>query len=277
MPEVVGAPTPTGGAPTQAWSTFEAVPRFHNNYVGLRNRFALLSEAYAYATFKDRITATRYFVEEALNYASANADKLKKACAAADAEMLAGRTLGTRAQIKRAGTVDIVMGEVEDEINPNNGARMNRRKDVTKVVPMVDAMWFEPSVIETAGSEYYVPATATKAIELLKQHGVQMRKLTAAIPAKNIEQFAITANTQRAANPSSIDTGTHGLRSLEGSWQPAAADVPAGSYAISLAQPLGRIAFYLLAPTSDDGLVAWNFLDDKLGADVKVAPVYRKR
>ena len=72
-----------GGAPTQAWASFEAVPRYHNNYVGLRNRFALLSEAYAYATFKDRITATRYFVEEALNYASANADKLKKACAAA--------------------------------------------------------------------------------------------------------------------------------------------------------------------------------------------------
>lgn len=261
----------------QAWASFEHVPRYHNNYVGLRNRFALLSEAYAYATFKDRITATRYFVEEALNYASANADKLKKACAAADAEMLAGRTLGTRAQIKRAGTIDIVMGEVEDEINPNNGARMNRRKDVTKVVPMIDGLWFEPTLIDTAASEYYLPASATKAIDLLKMHGVQMRKLTAALPAKNVEQFSITGNTQRAANPSSIDTGTHGLRSLEGAWQPATTDVPAGSYAISIAQPLGRLAFYLLAPTSDDGLVAWNFLDDKLGADVKVAPIYRKK
>ena len=275
VPEVVGAPTT--GAPNQAWTSFEHVPRYHNNYVGLRNRFALLSEAYAYATFKDRITATRYFVEEALNYASANADKLKKACAAADAEMLAGRTLATRAQIKRAGTVDIIMGEVEDETNPNNGARMNRRKDVTKVVPMIDGMWFEPTLVDTAATEYYLPASATKAIELLQTHGIKMRKLAAPVKAKDVEQFSITANTQRPANPSSIDTGTHGLRSLEGTWQAATADIPAGSYAISLSQPLGRLAFYLLAPTSDDGIVAWNFVDDKLGADAKTAPIWRKR
>ena len=42
-------------------------------------------------------------------------------------------------------------------------------------------------------------------------------------------------------------------------------------------QPLARLAFYLIAPTSDDGLVAWNVLDDKLGADVKVYPIYRKK
>ena len=29
-------------------------------------------------------------------------------------------------------------------------------------------------------------------------------------------------------------------------------------------QPLARLAFYLLEPTSDDGLVAWNYLDDRL-------------
>ena len=54
---------------TREWRTFEHVPRFHNNYVGLRNRFALLSEAYAYATFEDRIKATNYFIEAALNFA----------------------------------------------------------------------------------------------------------------------------------------------------------------------------------------------------------------
>ena len=57
--------------PMRSWNTFEHVPRFHNNYVGLRNRFALLSEAYAYATFEDRIKATNYFMEEALNFAHA--------------------------------------------------------------------------------------------------------------------------------------------------------------------------------------------------------------
>ena len=40
-------------------------------------------------------------------------------------------------------------------------------------------------------------------------------------------------------------------------------------------QPLARLAFYLLEPRSDDGLVDWNFLDAALGADVKVYPILR--
>jgi hypothetical protein len=47
-------------SPTAWWNSFEALPRYHNSYVGLRNRFALLSEPYAYATFEDRIKATNY-------------------------------------------------------------------------------------------------------------------------------------------------------------------------------------------------------------------------
>lgn len=277
-PQVVGAQIPAAPAPPQQWRTFEHVPRFHNNYVGLRNRFAMLSEAYAYATFKDRILATNYFLESSLNFANANAAKIKAACAKADAEALIGTTLATRATIKVGpGMLDIVMGEVEDEINPNNGARMNRRKDVTKVVPMLDARWFEPSMTDTAASEYYVPASAVRAIELLALHGVQVKRTAAAIPAAGLEEFAITSNTQRPANASSIDTGTHGLRALEGTWQAATTAVPAGSYVVSMKQPLARLAFYLIAPTSDDGVVAWNFEDELLGAAVKTAPIWRKK
>lgn len=276
-PEVVGAPVPAAPAPPQAWATFEHVPRYHNNYVGLRNRFALLSEAYAYATFKDRILATNYFLEESLNFASANAAKLKKACADADKEVIVGTTEATHAQIKRAGMIEILMGEVEDEINPNNGARMNRRKDIVKPVQMVDALWFEPTMTDTVASVYYVPATATKALDLLTLHGVKMTRLTAPVKAATLEEFAIKTNTQRPPANASIDLGTHRLRSLDGSWQPATADVPAGSYAIAMNQPLARLAFYLLAPTSDDGLVTWNYLEDMLGESVKTAPIMRKK
>ena len=84
---------PAAPAPPQAWRTFEHVPRFHNNYVGMRNRFAILTEAYAYATFKDRILATNYIIEEAMNYASVNAAKIKKACADADKEAVVATPL----------------------------------------------------------------------------------------------------------------------------------------------------------------------------------------
>lgn len=260
-PEVVGAPATPG--PPRAWATFEAVPRYHNNYVGLRNRFGLLSEAYAYATFEDRIKATGYFLEEALNFASANAVRLQKAVDAADKESIIGKTEGTEDAIKRGGLIDVLMGEVEDEENPVSQQMMNRRKDVVHHEQMVDMLWFEPTKTAAVPAAYYVPAAATKAIELLKRHGIQMRQITS--PVNNLAQFTITSDTFQCNGPS-IDTGTHDIRQLDGSWGAPDPSVtaPAGSWVVPMGQPLARLAFYLLEPTSDDGLTHWNYLDDLL-------------
>ncbi|MCR4375094.1 MAG: M14 family metallopeptidase, partial [Acidobacteria bacterium] len=276
-----GAPPPPVQQPAapagpRAWGTFEHVPRFHNNYVGMRNRFALLSEAYSYATFKDRILATNYFIEEAMNFAHRNVAKITKAVQDADREALGGTTLATRARIRAGGMIEILMGAVETEVNPINGRNMNRRKDVVTPEMMIDRLWFEPTTTEVAPAEYHIPATATRALALLRFHGVQMRRTTAA--TRGLEQFAITANTQRAPSPNSIDTGAHGLRTLDGTWAAADVALPAGSWVVPMNQPLARLAFYLLEPKSDDGAAAWNFLDDVLGVEgVKTYPILRKR
>ena len=92
-----------------------------------------------------------------------------------------------------------------------------------------------------------------------------------------MEQFTITANTQRQPS-NSPDTGSHGLRSLDGAWAASDATAPIGSYAVAMNQKLARLAFYLLEPRSDDGLTNWNYLDDVLGAEgVKNYPILRKR
>jgi hypothetical protein len=60
--------------------------------------------------------------------------------------------------------------------------------------------------------------------------------------------------------------GTHKLRTLSGAWESSVQTVPAGSLVIPMDQPLARLAFVLLDPRSDDGLMAWNILDPILGA-----------
>ncbi len=266
---------PPAATGPRAWGTFEHVPRFHNNYVGLRNRFALLSEAYSYATFEDRIKATNYFMEEALNFAHQNADRLKQVTAAADKETIIGKTLATHARIKSGGLIEILMGEVEEEVNPVSGATMFKRKDVVKPEQMTDRLWFEPTVTEEVPTEFYVPATATTSLDLLRKHGIQMRQLSA--PVSGVEQFVISSNTARQPT-GSIDTQQHALRTLEGKWEAAASvTAPKGAWAVPMNQPLARLAFYLLAPTADDGLVTWNFLDDMLKEEIKVYPILRKR
>jgi hypothetical protein len=260
-------PPPSQPTGPREWRTFEHVPRFHNSYVGMRNRFALLSEAYAYATFEDRIKATNYCLEAALDFANKNAAKLKKAVADADRDKITGALLSTSSKLKRGGMVEILMGEVEDEKNPVSGAVMNRRKDVVKPEQMVDMMWFEPSATETAPSAYYVPAIATKAVDLLKWHGIQLRDVRQ-VPA-SAEAFTISAN-----NAGQNFEG-HALRRVEGQWGAKPDPAPSGTwFEVRMDQPLARLAFYLLEPASDDGLVAWNYLDEQL-KDTKTYPILR--
>ena len=262
------AEAPAQPAGPRAWATFEHVPRFHNNYVGMRNRFGLLSEAYSYATFEDRIKATNYFLEEAMTFAHQNAARLKKAVEDADKEPIAGKPQATRAQMHRGGRVDILMGEVEDEKNPNNGNIMNRRKDVVRTEPMIDMMWFEPAATEIAPAEYYVPAAAAKALDLLRAHGIQMHQ--AAQPVGGVERFSIESNT----NTQNFEG--HNMRRIEGKWNPSAEPIMPGMWVVPMNQPLARLAFYLLEPSSDDGVVNWNALDDLL-KDAVMYPILRKR
>ncbi|MGH9410674.1 MAG: M14 family zinc carboxypeptidase [Vicinamibacterales bacterium] len=262
--------TPDPAAGPREWRTFEHVPRFHNNYVGLRNRFALLSEAYSYATFEDRIKVTNYFVEEALNFANAHVAELKKAIATADRERLTGAVEATSAQMKLGGLIDVLMGEVEPITNPVTNTVMCNRKDVVHPEQMVDMRWFEPETTETVPSAYYIPANATKAIQLLKEHGIQMREAGAIRPG-GLETFTIEHN-----EPAQQFEG-HAMRKVTGAWAAdATASVPAGSWEVSMSQPLARLAFYLIEPASDDGLVAWNALDDQL-KDAKTYPIVRRR
>jgi hypothetical protein len=146
---------------------------------------------------------------------------------------------------------------------------MCRRKDVVKSEKMVDMMWFEPATSETVPSAYYVPLDDTKAIDLLKAHGIQMKEMTL---AGSIDGFGITANTQAQA-----PFEGHSIRKLEGTWSVKADMKPGVKYwEVRTDQPLGRLAFYLLEPTSDDGLVAWNYLDDQL-KDAKSYPILRRK
>ena len=115
-----------------AWRTFDHRPRFNNNYLGLRNRLGILSEAYSYATFEERVLATLYFVEEILDYATEHADRVRSAVEAADGRSVVGETLSLRSVPQRSSErVTILMGEVDEVPHPETGEVMLLRRDVS--------------------------------------------------------------------------------------------------------------------------------------------------
>ena len=47
-------------------------------------------------------------------------------------------------------------------------------------------------------------------------------------------------------------------------WITTTETLPVGTAYVSVDQPLGRLAFTLLEPRSDDGFVSWAILDDEI-------------
>jgi hypothetical protein len=250
------------------WASFDHRPRFNNNYIGLRNRFALLSEAYAYATFKDRVLATNRFVDESIGFAARHAERIRHVTDAADRATIVGRRLPLRAELERTGSVEILMGEVAEEKHPVDGHIMHLRKDVKVAETMADYGTFKGTETERVPSTYYLPPHLKVALDRLAAHGIVSTPLKAATTVA-VEEFRISGNTT-APTPFQ----GHQERTLTGAWVPATRNLPAGTLRVDLTQPLGRLAFYLIEPRSDDGLVNWNMLDDALG-DGTVLPIVR--
>ena len=250
--------------PDRGWRTFDHRPRFNNNYAGLRNRFGILSEAYAYATFEDRVLASLWFVQEVLTFASEHSSEIRTAVETADSESVVGRELALRAVAKRSETpVPIRLGQTIEESHPVSGAPILRRTDDVSVEEMFEYGRFDGTVFAVAPAAYYVPAALTSIVEHLGRHGVRLSPIEDDLSVA-IEEFRITASTQTERSSEG-----HRERTLEGTWQTATRRLPAGTLVVELDQPLGRLAFALIEPESDDGLVNWNMLDDTLeGAEV---------
>jgi hypothetical protein len=164
-----------------------------------------------------------------------------------------------RSKVTRAaGTIEILMGGVDEEVNPYSGRVMHRRTAVSTPERMADETTFASTDAERVPSAYIVPATLKGALDLLRAHGVVLEPIaaTATLP---LEAFDIAAST---TTPKPFEN--HQERTATGAWGPVEREVPAGAYRVAMTQRLARMAFYLLEPRTNDGLLTWNVVDDAI-------------
>ena len=261
----------SGQPPERVWSTVEDLPRYTHNYWGLRNRFGILSETYSYLTFQERIQTVSRFVEEILNFAHSNAARIRKVAQDADSRSLIGSRVSLRSRLKRsAAKAEVLMGGVADETNPVSGQRMLRRLDVRNPEQMWLDAAFEPTESERVPSAYYIPPALTTVIERLRDHGIRLERIDRQATLR-LEEFRIET-TQVATQAFE----GHQARTVTGAYEPVERTITPGFYRVPMNQPLARLAFYLMEPRSNDGLLTWNFLDDAL-KDAKSYPILRTR
>ena len=135
---------------------------------------------------------------------------------------------------------------------------------------MPEFQTFRPTETAVAPAFYYVPPELKKVIALLEAHGVRLERLNGA-ETRTVERFSIDSQSA-AAN----EFQGHRERTLYGRWESAEVTLPESTVVVAVHQPLGRLAFTLLEPRSDDGVVDWNVLDDGL-PNAKSYPILRAR
>lgn len=238
------------------WYSYDHRPRYSSNYAGARNRIGLLGEAYSYAPFEERVRVSLAFCEEVLEYLHGHGAAVTALLRQADEHTVVGESLAVRARLARAAApVTILKGAVAEEANPFTGDAVLRRLDVAEPVAVADYGAFEATQVEVAPRAYLVPAGMASALRLLELHGIGFRRL-AADTIVTAEAFRIDS-TRVAAE---LYEG-HRELTLYGRYEPLRTGVAAGTALVPLAQPLGRLAFLLLEPRADDGVVAWNLVD----------------
>ena len=260
--------------PEKGWYTFDSRPRFGNNYVGLRNRFAILSEAYSYIDFRARVEVTYQFLNEILNAVAKHGKKMLRIAARADDQTRRGklRKAGVRFEIKPWKDTEILWERcvpADSSAQPESPGETPHVRRTGQIVPVktTDYGIFAATERSDMPFAYLINAAEEKAVANLHTHGIVVEKLQHDMQL-DLEQFAI-GGAKLAEHPFQ----GHHEATLTGKWKRRKETVPAGTFLVRMNQPLARLAFYLLEPRSDDGLFNWNFFDSSLEAEI--APVRR--
>jgi hypothetical protein len=280
-----GAPHPPFVDPANpgdvVWRTFDHRPRFGNNYVGLRNRIAVLSEAYSYVEFERRVRSTEAFVEEVLRYVAANGREIQSLVSQVDRDTAERARLGKHEEMGVAfvgqalpAPVNILVGGVRTRVNPNSGHEMLEMTEQATPVPMKDYGLFTAQRTVSMPRGWLIPRPLAGngrlglALDRLRVHGVEIQEL-ADEATLTVERFFIDGVTRAERS----FQARHEAQ-LRGRMASATFLAPAGSLFVPAGQPLGRLAFYLLEPESDDGFVTWGLIEEGLSPG-ETYPIYR--
>jgi hypothetical protein len=258
------------GWPPKNFYTYNHHPRYLVNQFGLRNRMAILSEAFAHERFYDRIFSTYSFVSEILAYTNSHSEEIIKINKQAETETIASMLqAGTNKKGVRFKMVPLkkldgfISYDFIQKKKSEGKPEYVRTGKISKFEDVTYYARFEATIESVVPTAYIIPAAFSKLAENLIQHGVNVEKLTKSQSLKG-EVFQI----EKFTTAPQVFQG-HAMADVEGKFIKATRSFKKGDYRIEMSQSLANLIFYLLEPQSDDGLVTWNFLDDYIQKNKK--------
>ncbi len=249
------------------WTTYEGRPRFGTRARGIRGIVSILTEAYKYAPYKDRILCTKAIVDHLFRYAAEHRDTFTRLVGKVRTDTVArGRDpkpddkVAVRAEIARIPKNIMIHGWVEKVPEGATGRRARTRPTKEKKTYEMEH-WgaYKATHSVTRPFAYAYPASLTGLTAKLKQHGIPVAVAPSGVTV-SAEVYKIDTIT-RARRPFQKHVMvTLGVSKSVVPAHPLESDI----LIVRTAHPLGNLIVYLLEPEAEDGLAAWNVLDDAL-------------
>lgn len=249
------------------FSTYSHLPRYIVNYMGLRNRMAILSETFSHDRFEKRVLSNYLFLVSVLEYTNNNHREITETVRKADEETVrliseqGGKIKkGVTYKIEAAPEATPLLTRETEEYTDENGR--TRRRPTGRLHWINDVKHFDhfvPSEEAVVPSAYVFPAELESIALKLKEHGILVKTTEKRFTAE-AEQFIISEYTRESR---AAYGGHYGVK-VTGNFLTKKVTVDRGSYYVDMKQPLAWLAFYMLEPQSDDGLLYWNYFDDYL-------------
>ena len=254
------------GWPLKNFYTYNHHPRYLVNQFGLRNRMAILSEAFSHERFYQRINSTYYFALEILNYASSHAKEIQSVNKKAE-EAAIKNVIENSGKVKKGVRFKMVSTETLNDFKTYDyiaSKKSDGRVEwirTGKVVSLDNIQYhadFQSTMESTLPRGYIIPSEFSALVDLFTKQGIKVNRLSR---AQNFSgELFVIEKLERAEKKFE----GHNMATVQGGFAKAQRKFKKGDYVIDLAQPLANLIFYLLEPQSDDGLVAWNFFDSYL-------------
>jgi hypothetical protein len=253
--------------PEKGWESDALEARYGSNYVGLRNRFAILNENYSYADFKTRVFSSLAFITCILDFTAKNIVAMAELVRQADLETVRNYGRGEFIlEFKLEKLFDLTVKSYEfikETIKPEDRAKyppwvgdfIMKKTDVLKNYQLPYLSLAVPIRSVSLPAGYLLLPFQPEVLANLRRHGIRVERTLDPYQAE-VEKFVIS-NVEMDKN---IFQG-HVQNSLKGKYEKSAAVIPAGSYYISLEQPLARLIPVLLEPESVDSLATWGFFN----------------
>lgn len=234
------------------WETFPAEARYGTTYFGLRHRLSILSEAYSYAPYKDRVLGTLEFVRQCLRDLRDHREEVQALLKRADeaaSRRRPGETIALRSRAAARPDKVKILGFVEEQ---DGDRRRPTDQPREYEVDLVDR--FEAALEVPLPAAYLIPASQRDVVHNLQWHGVAVLELREDIEL-NVEVDRVVSLRQ-----SERSFQNRSASMLEIERRSGMMGVPAGTLVVRTDQPLGRLAAYLLESQGEDGLALWGLV-----------------